>query len=130
MLSRTASCSCGKLQAVANGHPVRISICHCLDCQRRSGGVFAIQARFLPEQVQISGEGREYARKGGSGTTIRFTFCPDCGATLYYQIEGEERIAIPVGAFADPNFPSPTVSVYEERKHAWVELPAGIERFE
>lgn len=34
---------------------------------------------------------------------------------------------VPVGAFADPGFPAPTVSVYEERMHAWVQLPAGIE---
>jgi hypothetical protein len=37
-------------------------------------------------------------------------------------------VAIPVGAFADPTFPAPTVSVYEERMHSWVHLPAGIER--
>ena len=38
-----------------------------------------------------------------------------------------ESIAIPVGAFADPNFPQPVLSVYEERMHPWVVLPAGIE---
>jgi hypothetical protein len=31
-----------------------------------------------------------------------------------------------VGAFADPNFPAPNFSVYEERMHSWVSLPAGI----
>ena len=36
-------------------------------------------------------------------------------------------IAIPVGAFADPQFPAPVFSVYEERMHAWVGLPPGIE---
>jgi hypothetical protein len=47
---------------------------------------------------------------------------------VYYITEGgEDRIAIPVGAFADPTFPAPTVSVYEGRKHAWVQMPAGIE---
>jgi hypothetical protein len=40
---------------------------------------------------------------------------------------GPERIAVPVGAFADPAFPPPRISVWESRKHAWVELPAGIE---
>lgn len=36
-------------------------------------------------------------------------------------------LAIPVGAFADPDFPPPTVSVYEERMHPWVTLPADVE---
>jgi hypothetical protein len=40
----------------------------------------------------------------------------------------EEFLAIPVGAFADPNFPSPGVSVYEERMHQWVVPPAEAKR--
>jgi hypothetical protein len=40
---------------------------------------------------------------------------------------GEEALAIPVGAFADPGFPEPTFSVYEDRKHAWVGLPPAME---
>jgi len=39
----------------------------------------------------------------------------------------EEQVAIPVGAFAEPTFPDPTVSVYEERMHPWVQLPKDIE---
>jgi hypothetical protein len=38
-----------------------------------------------------------------------------------------DSIGIPVGAFADSNFPAPIFSVYEERMHAWVSLPEGIE---
>ena len=40
------------------------------------------------------------------------------------------RIAIPVGAFADPGFPPPVFSVYEARKHAWVQLPEHIEHMD
>jgi hypothetical protein len=36
-------------------------------------------------------------------------------------------IAVPVGAFADPQFPLPTVSVWEQSKHDWLGLPPGIE---
>lgn len=48
---------------------------------------------------------------------------------MYYAVDGydTDSIAIPVGAFADPDFPAPTVSVYEERMHDWVSLPDGIE---
>jgi hypothetical protein len=36
-------------------------------------------------------------------------------------------VMIPVGVFADPSFPGPTFSVYEERMHGWVRMPDGIE---
>ena len=128
MITRTASCSCGQLTAEVSGDPVRVSICHCHACQRRTGSVFGAQARFARASVEVTGKGTDFVRVGDEGGRFRFTFCPQCGATLYYVQEGhEERIAIPVGAFADSNFPAPSFSVYEERMHAWVVVPKDIE---
>jgi hypothetical protein len=128
MSTRLASCSCGQLTAQVVGEPVRISICHCLACQRRTGSVFGQQARFLREGVSISGVSSEYVRTGDEGSRIKFHFCPRCGSTVYYEPEGlEEFLAIPVGAFADPGFPAPRVSVYESRKHEWVVTPPEAE---
>lgn len=129
MTERHASCSCGQLSVVARGEPVRISICHCLACQRRSGSVFAAQARFPQDAVTISGQATEYVRVGDSGGSATFRFCPVCGATVYFSLNVIPGfIAIPVGAFADPQFPAPRVSVYEGRRHAWVSVPDDAER--
>ncbi len=129
MPKRTASCSCGNLTLQVDGDPVRVSICHCLACQRRTGSPFAEQARFLRKQVTITGTSTQFVRIGDEGTKITFHFCPACGSTVYYEPAGmEEFIAIPVGAFADPSFPTPTFSVYEDRKHAWVVTPPEAER--
>jgi hypothetical protein len=47
---------------------------------------------------------------------------------VYYVLEGHEAMfAIPVGAFADPRFPPPSRSVYEQRMHSWVRIPVDIE---
>lgn len=47
---------------------------------------------------------------------------------MYYTAEGLEGfVAAPVGAFADPEFPGPSISVYEERMHGWISMPADIE---
>jgi hypothetical protein len=128
MQARLASCSCGQLTAQVAGEPVRISICHCLACQRRTGSVFAEQARFPRENVSISGISTEFVRVGDEGSRAKFHFCPKCGCTVYYELEElHEFLAIPVGAFADPNFPAPRVSVYESRKHPWVVVPPEAE---
>ncbi|MFN2470768.1 MAG: aldehyde-activating protein, partial [Gaiellaceae bacterium] len=39
MSNRHAACSCGQLRLTVEGEPVRVSICHCLACQRRTGSV-------------------------------------------------------------------------------------------
>ncbi|HEU4960247.1 MAG TPA: GFA family protein [Sphingomonas sp.] len=118
-----ASCSCGALTAACEGDPVRVSVCHCLACQRRTGSAFGVQARFPAGQVSITGESSEWVRVGDEGSHGRFRFCPTCGAIVFYTTdENPGFITIPVGAFADPNFPAPGVSVYEERQHPWVEI--------
>jgi hypothetical protein len=127
MIKRTAACSCGQLTVKCDGEPVRVSICHCLACQRRTGSVFGEQARFKKEDIkEISGRSTLYVRVGDEGSEISFRFCPICGSTVYYIINTDpDLIAIPVGAFADPKFQTPTRSVYELRKHGWVNVPEG-----
>ncbi|HEY1709361.1 MAG TPA: GFA family protein [Rhizomicrobium sp.] len=119
MSEHRASCSCGQLTATRDGEPVRISVCHCLACQQRTGSVFGAQARWPKENVILAGHSHEYARTGDSGGRAVFHFCPECGSTVYYRIDDQlDTIAVPVDAFADPAFPAPRVPVYEERKHA------------
>jgi hypothetical protein len=128
MPPRVATCSCGQLSLTVTEEPLRVSICHCHACQRRTGSVLGAQARFRAAAVEAKGTARQYERTSDGGHKIVFHFCPNCGSTVLYQIEGlEDRIVVPVGAFADQDFPSPTVSVYERRKHEWVAVPPQIE---
>ena len=123
MVTRTATCRCGQLEATCVGEPVRVSVCHCLDCQKRSGSAFAVQARWRDADVLLSGTSAQWERVADSGRKATYRFCPDCGSTLAYVIEGWPGVtAIPVGAFADPGFPAPRFSVYEHRKHDWVAI--------
>ena len=76
----------------------------------------------------MQGRSSQYVRISDAGNRLLFHFCPDCGATVYYWIEGrEELIAIPVGAFGDSGFPAPKFSVYERRKYSWLGLPQDME---
>ncbi len=121
MTTRQAACSCGQLNVTTKGEPVRISVCHCLACQRRTGSTYGAQARFPTETTDISGESTAYVSRADSGNRITSYFCPNCGSTVYYQLMDDLTVvAIPVGAFADPEFPPPRVSVYESRQHSWV----------
>jgi hypothetical protein len=114
----------------AVGEPVRVSMCHCLACQRRTGSTYGVQARFARAGVTIIGEAREYVRHAeDDGEERRFFFCATCGSTVYFT-SGENRdlVAVPVGAFADPEFQEPRVSVWESRRHGWVSVPPDAER--
>jgi hypothetical protein len=126
MVTRRAECSCGQLAAVCSGEPVRVSVCHCLACKRRTGSAFSFNARFAQEKVSIQGRAAEFARIGDEGGRVIYSFCPDCGTTVHYRIDTQPGlVAIPVGAFADVSFPPPFLSFYHEsRRFRWVEIRA------
>ncbi|CAN7685313.1 GFA family protein [Rhizobium sp. LjRoot30] len=128
---RKGSCRCGALIVSCIEEPVRVSVCHCLECQRRTGSAFGVQARFSESSVFLDGERREFERVGDSGQWARYSFCPACGSTVAYRNEDAPGvIAVPVGAFADPDFPAPGRSIFEGRKHEWVRLERdGIRHF-
>ncbi len=102
-------------------------MCHCLACQKRTGSTFSIQARWPSDRVTIEGQAQDYAHVGDEGSTATFRFCPTCGATVYFENDGMPgMIAVPVGAFADPTFPPPQISVYGERRHPWAVMPSLV----
>ena len=124
MPTRHAACSCGQLHLTIEGAPARVSMCHCLECQRRTGAVISNQARFRHEQITITGKATAWQRKAESGSMVTFNFCPVCGSTVYWTSESfPDHVAVAIGAFADPGFPAPTIAVWEETRHAWVALP-------
>jgi hypothetical protein len=131
MRSRTASCSCGQLRIEVQGEPLGVGVCHCLACQRRTGSVFAALAGFAAPYTVV-GTATEYVRVGDQGAQFRFRFCPVCGTTLFHTEEGRDQssVAVAIGAFADPSFPPPRASVYDSRRHGWVQLPSGIRIYE
>ena len=114
----------GSFRATATGEPVRVSVCHCLDCKKRSGSAFAVQARWPAEQVGSRASRSTWVSTADSGNRITFHFCPDCGSTSITRstASSTDLVAIPLGAFDDPYFASPDYSVWEERKHDWVEI--------
>jgi hypothetical protein len=121
MIVREARCICGALSARAEGDPVRLSICHCLDCKRRTGSAFGWNATYEADRVAVAGAYTIYERGSDDGFWVRNRFCPVCGVTVCYEIERRPNmVSIPAGAFADPAFPPPAMEVYEERICPWL----------
>ena len=131
MMERLAKCHCGSLRAITSGEPLLVNMCHCSACQRRTGALASIGAAFAKAQVTIEGPRKVFERNGQSGRTVRFYFCPNCGTSLYWEPDVRPDLNIlAVGAFADPDFPPPSASIFEETKHAWTKLPDGMKRFQ
>lgn len=107
---------------------MRVSVCHCLACQKRTGSAFGAQARWPNEKVHVSGDFSQWTRQADSGSLITYRFCPSCGSTISFEIDSWPGVtAVPLGAFAGADLPPPRFSVYEHRKHEWVEILGDVE---
>ena len=125
---REAACSCGQMRIRLAGDPQLVSSCHCLACQRRTGAIFGSSAFFRRNQiVSTDGERRTFRRQGESGAWLSFQFCPDCGATVFWESERlADMVSVAVGAFADPHFPAPARTIWRTTKHEWLAFSPDI----
>ena len=106
------------------------SVCLSLSCQRRTGAVVHSGCAYSKDRVRIEGDNKIYERDADSGFKIRFHFCPNCGSNVFWEGDKDPNIyGITVGSFADPNFPPPTFSVWEEMMHPWLGVASVAEHY-
>lgn len=127
-IKRTAECHCRQMKVCTVGEPHKTYVCHCASCQRRTGAAFAFGAFFPKDRVTIKGDFKSYERKSAKGTIIRFLFCPDCGSNLAWELDARpDTIGVAAASFNDPDFPPPTMAIWEEDRHSWFDLPTVTE---
>lgn len=111
MDSFTGGCLCGDVRIVATGRPLRVGICHCLDCRKHHGALFHASAIFPQAAVALSGETRDYAGRH---------FCPRCGSSVFGR-SGDE-VEVNLGSLDAADQFVPTYELWTVRREAW--LPA------
>ena len=110
---------------------MRVSMCHCLACQKRTGSTFGAQARWPRDKVAIEGHSTEYVRIGDSGNSAHVPLLPALRLDGLLRAQRHpDVVAVAIGAFADPSFPPPKFSVYELRMHAWTGVPEDAEHID
>ena len=118
MVEFTGGCLCGKLRVRATTEPLRVGICHCLDCRKHHGALFYAAAVFSPDAVEIEGETGEYEGR---------YFCPTCGSSVFSKSDGE--IEVHLGALDAPDQLQPSYELWTVRRESWLpEFPVA-ERF-
>src|SRR5215472_2437884 len=75
-MTRTAHCCCGALRVEVSADPDAVGVCHCGECQRRTGSVFGVVAFYKKEHVRAEGPSNIYVRDGQEGRKVRMHFCP------------------------------------------------------
>lgn len=104
---RTGGCLCGRIRYTVRGPMRSVSLCHCGQCRKTSGYVWA-SAVAPRDAVEITGEVTWFR----SSDAAERGFCNRCGASLFWRMDGEETQSVSLGSM-DP----PTGLTLE--KHIW-----------
>ncbi len=125
-------CACGEVRYRLKTGPMFVHCCHCHDCQRQTGGAFAINALIESDRIELlSGEPRPIRMPTDSGGVHDIYRCPTCQTALWSDYGGRPQMRfVRASTLDDPEAMSPDVHIFTRSKLSWVGLPADVPAFD
>jgi len=103
-------CLCGAVRFALKGRPLRVGLCHCLDCRKASGAPYIMFAVWPVEALDVAGEMSTFAKR---------SFCPRCGGRIGWFRNDEAEIMI--GSLDNaPSCLSPDYELWVGRREDWL----------
>ena len=127
-------CSCGAVRFRLTARPMFTHCCHCLDCQKQTGGAFAINGiieRSCVELLEGSIEPVRVTMQPESGRPHDIYRCPECQTALWsaYGRRGV-MVFVRIATLDRADELEPDVHIFTRSKVPWVQLPPGARRFD
>lgn len=112
------TCHCGAVSFESNADQTGVINCHCTDCQKMHGNYNAM-AGVPKEGLSISGEITWYQ----SSEKAKRAFCPSCGARLFKDNVGSERMMVSMGVIDGSTGLRTLKNIFTDSKGDWYDLP-------
>ena len=123
-------CACGEITYESTAKPLAMFNCHCLDCQRASGGTFVSVALFKEKDINLlSGTPKFHRVIGDSGRWTDRGFCPECGTPLFAKGEvAPGLVTIKPGSLYDASWFKPSMDTWTEHAPKWLVMDPDIQK--
>lgn len=125
-------CSCGAVRYRLTSRPMFTNCCHCLDCQKQTGGAFAINAMIETSRIEmLSGEPVVIDMPSPSGRGHEVHRCPKCEVALWSNYGRRTWMRfVRVATLDAPHAIRPDAHIFTRSRVPWVSLPADTPAFE
>jgi hypothetical protein len=111
--------------------PLIVHCCHCLNCQRQTGGAFVINLIIERDRVEVlSGEPHTIDVARDEGPPQRIYRCPECQVALFSEYGRPIAWFVRGGTLDEPREIVPDVHIYTRSKVDWVTIPEGARTFD
>jgi hypothetical protein len=123
----TGGCACGGVRYRLASEPLFVHCCHCLNCQRQTGGAFAINLLIEAERVEVlTGEPEPVDAPRDDGSAQRIYRCPSCRVAVFSEYGWPEIRFVRGGTLDDPASVEPDIHIFTKSKLLWIVLPEGV----
>ena len=115
MDQRNGQCLCGAIKVKATLLQPEIQACHCVQCQRWTGGGphFALWVKDL--EIDGATNLNSYrASEWGERAN-----CKNCGSIIYWKMQGKDPDSIAVGLLDDQSGLTLSEEIFVDRRAAW-----------
>jgi len=124
--THSGSCLCGEIRYVVNGPLRDVVNCHCSQCRRTHGHFGAYSCAALSDFKLTGGNGLKWYQ---SSPQARRGFCSNCGASLFWMPEGEDRVAIAAGTLDQPTGLRTVAEIYVADAGDYYTIADGVKKF-
>ncbi len=116
-------CLCGAVSFTVEAPLGAPDACHCRECRRQSGHYWA--STDVP-RAAVTITGADALRWYQSSERVRRGFCGTCGAFLFWDVSGREKIAIGMGAFDTPTGTALAHHIFVAEKGDYYTIADGL----
>lgn len=118
---RQGGCLCGAVRFKVHGDPLRVGICHCADCRKTSGSMFAAFGIWPVAAFESTGDVGIYSGR---------SFCLTCGSRVYSGSEEEAEIMLGSMDWQPEKDLAPQYELWIPRRAHWLAPLAGAAQHE
>lgn len=117
------ACLCGAVRLRLDGAFGSVDACHCSQCRKWSGHVWASSD---VERSDLTIAGEESLVWYQSSEKVRRGFCRNCGSSLLWDVVGRARIAVAMGVFETPTNAHLHMHIFTADKGDYYPLDDGV----
>ena len=125
-------CACGEVRYALASAPMFVNACHCTECQRQTGGPYAINAVIETDRITVTkGAPEPVPVWTQSGSPHDIWRCPVCRGAVWSEYgRGEALRFVRVATFDEPSRAPPQAHIFVASRLPWDVLPDDVPAFE
>ena len=128
----SGGCPCKAVRFLIKAVPLLVYVCHCTDCQRRSGSAFGLSMLVETESFITTLGAPKFWRQTDAGDVERtYRFCGNCGGGITCDESCRPGMtAVHAGTLDDTSWMRPIAHVQFRHAQAWQRIPNNAVCFE